>query len=256
MDAVLYVSLFVLGTIIGSFNNVLVIRGAAGRAITGRSACMQCKKTLQWYELIPIISFLILRGKCHACKSVISSQYPVVELLTGIAFLLSVYMYGFTVTGAFLVLLSEMLLLIGVYDAQMMEIPDTWNYVWVMLAIIFGVVTHGVAFVTLGLVIPALFFLLWHFSKGRALGFGDVIFAIGMGASLGLLPGLVAVWIASTLGALYGGWLLMKARLKKHAHITLKTQVPFGPFLALGTFCVLMMQPIIFSAIDSLLMTV
>lgn len=253
MEVWLYICVFILGAIIGSFNNVLIIRGAERRAVTGRSACMQCNTVLQWFELIPIVSFFVQRGTCRSCRSQIAVQYPLIEFMTGAVFFIAVYVFGFTVTAAMMVFLSELLLIIAVYDALHMEIPNMWNYIWVGASVVFGVVTKGVLFSFIGLCIPLLFFLLWYVSEGRALGFGDVIFAIGMGASLGLLPGLVAVWIASTIGACYGGFLLFRARAKKHAHVTLKTQVPFGPFLAIGTYAALLMGPSLFVFLESLL---
>src|SRR3989344_1792899 len=80
---------FILGTIIGSFLNVVILRYNTGSSIQGRSGCMSCGKPLVWYELFPVLSFLFLLGRCGGCKSRISAQYPLVELLTGIIFLLT-----------------------------------------------------------------------------------------------------------------------------------------------------------------------
>ena len=129
---------FILGLIIGSFLNVVILRLNTDRSFGGRSGCMTCQKKLTWYELIPVFSFLGLRGRCKNCKTKISIQYPLVELLTGIifgtlflkfqdVFFLDTLMFSFTY--AFYVSVFSLLVVISIYDFRHKIIPDGLSFV-------------------------------------------------------------------------------------------------------------------------------
>ena len=247
---------FSFGTIIGSFLNVLVLRLGTGEAIgRGRSRCFSCGKTLTWRELIPLVSFITQKGKCRSCGSRISWQYPIVEFITGLVFLLvalkllhyqlaeaGLPYIGFYFFGAFAYwsAIFAILIAISVYDFRHKIIPNQLVYSFIVLAFLWGISGSG----TSGNILPDvplpeimagvgafLFFAsLWFFSKGKWMGFGDAKLALGMGFLLG--PWLTAVavmlsfWIGTLIAVpvalLWGGGL--------------KTQIPFGPFLALGAF--------------------
>lgn len=125
----------VLGLIIGSFLNVVILRLNTERSFGGRSGCMTCMNQLSWFELIPVFSFLGLRGRCRKCKANISIQYPIVELITGFIFAAlflkfqNVFFYGqtlvFSFTYAYFAAAFSLMLVIAVYDIRHKIIPDT-----------------------------------------------------------------------------------------------------------------------------------
>jgi prepilin signal peptidase PulO-like enzyme (type II secretory pathway) len=243
------VFIFILGLIIGSFLNVVILRMNTGRSVAkGRSKCMRCNTPLSWYELIPVFSFLGLRGKCKTCSTHISFQYPIVELLTGITFTIlygaAVTGYGFSLLAVLVFLFSataaSLLIIIFVYDIKHGIIPDMAVYLFIMLALVSVAwrmfLIPGFAAgpeIVYGVLVALPFFLLWYFSKGKLMGFGDVKLALGMGWLLGLLGGFSAVIFAFWMGGIFGLFLLAVSR--KHS---MRSQVPFAPFLIAGTFIV------------------
>lgn len=244
--------IFAFGLVVGSFLNVVTLRMNTGRsAAKGRSACMRCNKTLAWYELIPVGSFLAQKGKCRSCKEPISFQYPLVELITALVFL--VLYNRFIVANMFQTLLfpattvvpflfsciiAALLIIIFVYDYRHRIIPDTIVYPFIVLALLSiawkTFMVPGFSFaeaLVSGIVVGVPFFGLWFFSKGRAMGFGDVKLALGIGWLLGLAQGFAAVLLAFWIGAIVGLGLLALKR-----HYTMRSEIAFGPFLIIGTF--------------------
>ncbi len=241
--------IFIFGLIIGSFLNVVILRMNTGRSIAkGRSKCARCSVPLSWYELIPVFSFLGLRGKCKTCNEHISFQYPIVELLTGITFTIlygaALHTHGFTLIGLLVFLFSikvaSLLIIIFVYDIKHGIIPDAIVYLFILLSLVsiawnmflIPGFAAGPAIVY-GVLVALPFFLLWYFSKGTFMGFGDVKLALGMGWLLGLTGGFSAVIFSFWIGGIVGLFLLAVSR--KHS---MRSQVPFAPFLILGTFIV------------------
>ncbi len=241
--------IFAIGLFIGSFLNVAILRLNTGRSVvTGRSACARCARTLEWYELIPVLSFLGLRGKCRTCKQPISFQYPVVELLTAIVFVITytkVLLPGGFNTMSWLTFLTalvaaSLLIVILIYDVRHKIIPDQVVYPFILLAL--GAITyraitvssfHWFTALVEGVVVALPFFLLWYFSKGRAMGFGDVKLALGMGWFLGLAAGFAVFLLSFWIGGIIGLFLIGISR-----KYNLKSQVAFGPFLILAFFIV------------------
>lgn len=237
--------IFVLGLLVGSFLNVVILRINTGRSVvTGRSACARCARVLHWYELIPVCSFLALRGKCRTCKASISFQYPVVELATAVLFILF-YLKG-PLSGGFTsyawvsyictIAAVSMLVVIAVYDARHKIIPDEVIYPLMLLGL-FTIIMKAAFFpaflpvraVIDGLIVGLPFFLLWAFSRGRAMGFGDVKLTLALGWLLGLSQGYAAVILAFWIGAIAGLFMLGLSR-----RYSMKSQIPFGPFLIIG----------------------
>jgi leader peptidase (prepilin peptidase)/N-methyltransferase len=239
---------FLGGLLIGSFLNVVILRMNTGRSVvTGRSACARCNRTLMWYELIPVVSFLGLRGKCRTCRQGISFQYPIVELCMGIYAVLAytVYVLGGTfsasawVTFFFAVSIAAMLLVVTVYDLRHKVIPDAVVYPFILISFVSiiwramgGGFDAGKAIVD-GVVVALPFFLLWYLSKGKLIGFGDVKLMLGIGWLVGLMMGYSVMVFAFWIGAVVG--LILIAVSRKHG---MKSQVPFGPFLIAGLFIV------------------
>ena len=240
---------FVFGLIIGSFLNVVIIRLNTGRPFNGRSGCMSCMNQLAWYELIPVFSYLGLRGKCKNCKAKISIQYPIVELLTGFIFAAlflkfqNLFFYSttmvFSITYAYYVVAFSLLLVVAVYDFKHKIIPD-------VLALFLGVITfiglflfNGLGFYPhipsvleflSGLIIAAPFAFFWLLSGGKWMGLGDAKLALGLGWLIGLSRALSGLALAFWIGAIVG--LLLVGFSKKHG---MKSEIPFAPYLVLGT---------------------
>lgn len=243
------------GLAIGSFLNVVACRYDPEkplfhvRAWRGRSRCLHCGVTLRWFELIPLASFLIQRGRCRACKARLSLQYPLVELASALAFVFLPLLFSGAALAIW-ILASLMLILLSAIDARLMLIPDELSIGLGVLgvsytalltsnqsflrhyAMLFGLwdaspwvnraVAAAVGFAFFGLVILL--------SRGRGMGMGDMKFA----ASAGLLTGwpdiLLALMISFITGSIFGAVRMLQGKKG------LKSSVPFGPFIALGVF--------------------
>lgn len=250
---VLNFSLFFFGLIIGSFLNVVGFRYGT-LSLGGRSFCPKCKKTLSWIELIPLVSFLIQRGKCRGCHKKISWQYPVVELLTGISFLLPVYFYKYYsfppheyqgLLSVSWLLIALAMIVLSIIDLRQMIIPDGANIFLAIMGFVL-IFFNSTSFLKnysewlpgpgsvlsnhlLGAIIGAgvlgiIVFLSW----GRAMGMGDVKLAGAMGLILGWPDITLALALAFLVGGVWASILLLSRKKK------LKTMVPFGPFLVIG----------------------
>lgn len=244
------VLVFFFGTIIGSFLNVVIYRFNSGKTLGGRSMCFSCGKTLHWYELVPLASFIVQRGRCVKCRSVISSQYPIVEALTGIIFvalafkLFPLLLISTTVFVTFLTVscyLWCIWLVISVYDIRHTIIPEqlVWsaNIVALLSLCIFSntnIVFHLPALNELlaGPLLALPFWALWYGSKGKWMGLGDAKLMLGLGWFLGIAIGFAGMLLAFWIGAFFAIILLAL----KHSRYTMKSEIPFGPFLVLGAF--------------------
>lgn len=235
--------LFVLGTILGSFINALAFRHNTGKGMWGRSGCTTCGMTLQARDLIPIVSFLFLKGRCRGCSARISPQYPIVEVLAGVIAVLSYAQANtpilFVVSMGFFMIL----LFIAVYDLRHTIIPDQFVYTAGALALLFHS-TDGAgrfflpdpSYIVAGFILALPLVLIWFFSKGKAMGLGDGKLMCVIGFFLGLNYGLSAFLLSFWVGAIVGVALLLSARAQKGGRqVTMKSEVPFGPFLVLGS---------------------
>lgn len=238
------------GLIIGSFTNVLVLRFGA-RGLGGRSSCPRCGHLLAWYDLVPVLSWIALRGRCRYCGTRISVQYPLVEILMAVLFAL-VWHAPFPAAPLFRVgfaVIIVLLVAIAVYDMRHTIIPDPWVYSFAGLALLIG------ASMTPHYLIPLLIagplsalplLILWGISRGRWMGFGDVKLALGMGWLLGPIAGPFSVLFAFVLGSATLVPLMLAARAVTHMRtrragvvgLTMKSEVPFGPFLIASTLII------------------
>ncbi len=229
--------IFIFGLILGSFLNVVIYRTEQGKSfVFGRSYCPKCKKTLAWYDNLPLLSFIVLRGRCRRCRKPISWQYPAVELATALIFLAVYWRFGWSVDFAAVAVFSAFLLLIFIYDAKHYLILDIFVLPALLIAFLFNF-GRGLGLVNL-LVASALgagfFGLQYAISRGKWIGDGDIRLGALMGAMLGWQQLLVALFAAYLLGAVFGLGALASRRKQ------LKSAIPFGPFLALGTFIALL----------------
>lgn len=245
------------GLIVGSFLNVVILRRGV-QGLGGRSACPRCGHTLAWPDLIPVLSWLFLRGRCRYCGSPVSIQYPLVEAATAILFALLFAAPFAAGIGYRLVscLVVALLVCIFVYDLRHTIIPDSWAYSFAALSLL-SAFASGLSSVLAApyLVLLTLasgplaalpLFFLWAVSRGRWMGFGDVKLALGIGWLLGPAAGIFATFGAFVLGSVILVPLMYGARLVTHrggyaqeaAGLTMKSEVPFGPFLIASTLIV------------------
>lgn len=232
-----------LGMIIGSFLNVVILRYGKN-SLDGRSHCVDCDKQLVWYELLPIVSFLYLKGKCSECGKKISIQYPVVELGTGLLFFGVYLKTGNLLETFYICLLFSMLVVVLVYDLYHKIIPDFFSYGFGVLALLYSFVFIPVDYLTIiaGPVLFIPFWVLWAVSSGKWIGLGDGKLVLGIGWFLGMVGGISAVLLAFWIGAGIGILLLVISRISQLSRdkkpLTMKTEVPFGPFLIIGFWLV------------------
>lgn len=252
---------FLFGIIIGSFLNVIIFRLQTGRGIGGRSFCMSCGKTLSALELVPLLSFIFLKGKCKNCKTKISWQYPLVELVTGLVFFLTFLKLSANFPDldsfalAYYFILFSILIVIAVYDMRHTIIPDTLVFIFSTLSLLGLVYFYGAnIFSTMGILdflagpilfIP--FFLFWLLSKGKWMGLGDAKLALGVGWMLGLVGGVSAIIVGFWSGALFSVTLMFLNFLGMYKKIGWKSEVPFAPFIILGVFISFLFSLDIFS---------
>lgn len=284
---------FILGISIGSFLNVVILR-LGSESVRGRSRCPHCGKILSWYELLPLLSFVLQLGRCRGCKKQISLQYPVVEFLTGLFFLLIFYRLIFWFPGGnfsaelflrggapwlwgFLLIwwyYVSALVVISVYDIRRYLIPDAVLIPAIFVSAAAAVLQHlagaigvrffpasGITFlgpegmllgrapyaalgsgITAAIAATALLGCLHYFSRGRAMGFGDV----KLGIFLGLILGWPDILVGLMLGFIFGSIasIIMILAGRKH----MKSLIPFGPFLALGAVTAMLAGDILIRA--------
>lgn len=253
----IFLIFLVLGLIVGSFLNVVVYRlNVAESFVVGRSHCTHCKEEIAWYDNIPVISFILLKFRCRKCKEKISWQYPLVEIFTGLVFaVIGQYYFNATDTSSWATTvyylgIASSLIVILVYDFLYMEIPGLVLWPAVGFAIVFnlffdwavlkggvggqggiGVLESAVYSGTLGAAVAfAFFFALVAISKEKWMGMGDAYLVILLGLILGWPNILLALMSAFSLGAIFG-IIMIIAKQKK-----MSSQIPFAPFLVIGTF--------------------
>jgi len=239
--------IFILGTIIGSFLNVFVLRYNTGMSfVTGSSRCFSCGRNLHWYELVPLFSFLILGGKCLSCKSKISYQYPLIEGVTGIIFIGIFLTFGLVPILPLYLVVASLLIAMAIYDFKHKIIPDGMVYTFIVLSFIIMCLTHPLvqlfsiplsADLLAGPILFAFFAFFWLVSGGKWMGFGDAKLALGVGFLLGLSAGAYAIMLAFWIGAAFSliVMLLQKIKIVKLT-LTSKSQIPFAPFIILALF--------------------
>lgn len=236
--------LFVFGLLTGSFLNVLILRTHSNKSfVTGRSECLKCHKKLVWYELIPVLSYVLQKGKCRKCGKTISAQYPMVELGTAAMFALLYAKFGSNVTSlgritlVFWLVIASLLMASFVYDLRWMLLPDRFMIPAIVLAVGYLLLANSyfgqpvLAARAVGALVFALFFgALWFFSKGTWIGDGDIRLAFLMGLLLSPQQLVVAIFFSFNIAAITA-LALLGLRLKNR-----KDVIPLGPFLILGTF--------------------
>src|SRR3989338_4243520 len=243
---------FIFGLVVGSFLNVVILRGNRGESFTrGRSRCESCGKELAWFELIPLLSFALQRGRCRSCGAALSRQYPLVEFGTGLFFTFVAIYYSpsgveglplwsnprlvFELTFAFVTLSAAIVILVS--DIRWQIVPNGPVLILFLAGLVLTAwraavsgrfaynfaIEFGFAFL-----VAFFFFALWFLSKGAWMGFGDVKLVFATSLILGFPVSVAAALFSFWIGAIFGILLLI---FKK---ANLKTHIPFGPFILLG----------------------
>ena len=236
--AIHLVFLFILGCFFGSFINVLIDRLPRGEdVLISRSKCDYCKKILKPFDLIPLLSFLLLWGKCRYCRHRLSRQYPLIEALTGFIFA-SLYFYTI-LSGSgnigyfiFLILVFCQFLVIYITDLKERIIPDEINLTLLLTVAIYRLFLTPEPFLPYlvsGFLFSLFFLILVFMTKGKGMGIGDVKFAFIMGLFLGYPKILIAFYLAFLTGAAVSLILVIAGKKR------MKSTIAFGPFLIAAT---------------------
>ena len=221
--------IFLIGIVIGSFLNVCIYRIPLKQDIVKiRSHCMNCGYQLKWYDLFPLFSFIFLKGRCRKCKTKLSIQYPVIEALNGVLYVLIFVVKGANVESLLYCLLCSILIALSVIDWRTFEIPVGFNIFIAVLGLV-RVITdyHNYKDYLIGCVSVSLFLLILYIvSKGRAIGGGDV----KLMAAAGLLLGWKSIVLAFCIGCV-GGAIIHVIRMKVSGA---ERQLAMGPYLSAG----------------------
>lgn len=246
--------IFLLGTIIGSFLNVVIYRFNTGRSmVNGRSVCMSCNHTLCWYELIPVFSFLIQGGRCRRCASSISHQYPIVELLTGIVFtlivshLFPIYSYSkefYLFLVIFYAFIFSILIVISVYDIRHKIIPNKLVYFLIFIAFLSLFINYngGGSWFVMPTMIRLIsgplfalpFALIWLIGRGRWMGLGDAKLILAFAWLFPPMQTFAVLTLSFWIGSIVSVLIMFLSRKK----VGMKTEIPFAPFLVISSFLV------------------
>ncbi|WP_096202817.1 prepilin peptidase [Bacillus sp. FJAT-45350] len=233
MDVFIYIYLFIFGLVLGSFYNVVGLRVPVEESIVKpRSHCPNCKRTLTALDLVPVFSYLLIRGKCRGCGLKISPLYPLMELSTGLLFVLAYYFIGLQWELLVALLFISMLVIIFVSDVRYMLIPDKILLVFAPMFLVLRVFVAPLSpwwDMLLGAVVGfTLLFIIAVVSRG-GMGGGDIkLFAV-LGLVLGLQDVLLAFFLSTLFGTIFGIAGLLTGKVKRGK------PMPFGPYIVLGT---------------------
>ncbi len=238
----------VLGAVIGSFLNVCIVRwGAESKqsVVRPRSRCPQCGKGIAWYDNVPVLSWLLLRGRCRGCGNSISVQYPLVEIATAIVWAYLAARHGATLEALRGATFGTILLGIGMTDARAYLIPDEFTLGGLALGLLFSLAGGLAGFTEAAIGAAVGFCLLWAVGAGgtwlfkqEAMGGGDIKMMAMVGAFLGWRGVLLTIF----LGALLGSLIFVPLHLAGSRKL-----VPFGIFLALGAAAAWLVGPAIYA---------
>lgn len=243
LQVVVLTFLILISLVIGSFLNVLIYRLPIGESLTKKNShCPKCGHMLKWYENIPLLSYVIQKGKCRGCKELISIQYPIIEFLSVCAFVIAYIRFGLSLETFLFTLLLQMFIVIFMIDLRYQIIPDSINVVIIVLGVISLFITHSsinqvlvinyidklIGFgVALGLLLIFIFFE--KILKKELMGGGDLKLFFGIGLFMGWQLLLLGLFLASVVA-------LITEMLKKviNSEKFLNKVIPFGPYLVIG----------------------
>jgi len=236
-EPLVMVWVFAFGAIVGSFLNVVIYRLPRDISIWHRppSSCPTCRTPIRWYDNLPLVSWLVLRGRCRSCRSSISIRYPLVELASGALTLLAFMRWGLSLTGVEVVIFTWVSLVLGLIDLDFQILPNrltcssillglgcSWfgGYTWWLDSLIGALV---------GALLPTLVIVIYRLWRGiDGMGWGDVKYLAAIGSVVGLRGCVGVLVLGATLGAVVGLGLIASGKGSG------KTALPFGTFLALA----------------------
>ena len=226
----------------GSFSNVCIYRIPRNESIIyPASHCPKCRSEIKPFDNIPLLSFILLKGRCRHCKTKISIRYPMVELLSGLIYLIIYLIYGLSVQTLIYIILSSALIIIAFIDLNQQIVPDVISLPGIVIGFIVSFFVHYISFINsaLGIVVGGGIILFIGIAgslifKKEAMGGGDVKLAAMIGAFLGWRYIIISLFLGFFLGAL-AGIILIIAKIKKREDV-----IPFGPFIVLGSLITLL----------------
>ncbi len=228
------VLIFIFGLVIGSFLNVCIYRIPRGKSIVyPPSSCPVCGARIKWYDNIPVLSYILLEGRCRSCKSKISPVYPIVELLSAIYTVLVYLKFGLTVDFTFYLIFGYMLIVGSFIDLFHYIIPDGISLGLAFIGLLFGLYKHALVHSIVGF---AFGFVLLLFVailgkaifKKEAMGGGDIKLLGALGTFVGIKGVLFTLFVASLFGSFVGIILMALGK------VSMSQKIPFGPYLSLS----------------------
>ena len=233
--------IFILGLIVGSFSNVCIYRIPKNESIVyPASHCPKCRSKIKPVDNIPLLSFILLKGRCRNCKSKISIQYPIVELVTGLIYLIIYLIYGLSIQTLVYIILSSALIIIAFIDLNEEIVPDVISLPGIVIGFILSFFVPYISFINsaLGVFVGGGIILIIGMAgsvifKKEAMGGGDVKLAAMIGAFLGWRYIVISLFLGFFVGAL-AGIILILSKIKNR-----EDAIPFGPFIVLGSFITL-----------------
>lgn len=231
---VIYISLFIIGIILGSFYNVVGLRLPKNESIISPgSHCVNCNHKLSWYELIPVFSYIFLHGKCRTCKQKISWQYPLIELLTGVLFVISFFLFGINYDTLISLVLVSIVITTFISDCKYMVILDEVLIIASILLLVLlyfqGGLIYTLRHLLSGLLLFSTMLLIKvvgdHAFKQESLGWGDVKLSAVAGILLGFKLGTIYIFLGAVLALPYAIYQTIRQK---------NSMIPFGPFLVLS----------------------
>ena len=228
-ELILYIIVFVFGIVIGSFLNVCIYRiPKKENIVSTRSHCMACGYQLKWYDLVPLLSYILLGGKCRKCKTKLSLQYPIIEAANGFLYVLVFLVNGWKMESILYCLLFSALLVLSVIDFRTFEIPLGINLFILTLGLVHLVLDYrnwlqyGIGLLSVSLFL----YVIYLATKGRGIGGGDIKLMAASGLLLGYQLNLLAFALGCILGAVIH---VIRMRVTRADHV-----LAMGPYLALG----------------------
>lgn len=254
MNIIIAIYIFIIGTIMGSFFNVVAHRLSNNESIIKPgSHCESCQHLLKWYELIPIISFLIQGGRCRQCHTKLSWWYPLIEIITGLFYLFSYLYFGLSPDFFISLVISSVLVITCITDFNYLIILDEPLVIGSILIIIITLITSGLVDTLIAILSGLLLFFFMLLVKilgdkafkRESLGGGDIKLSFFIGLSLGYKLAFVNLVLASFLTLPIAFYYLVKYKDR---------EVPFGPFLIISNFIIFVFASPILEFIDYLIM--
>ncbi|WP_456397585.1 prepilin peptidase [Desulfurobacterium sp.] len=229
---------FILGTIVGSFLNVCIYRLPREESVIfPGSHCPKCNSPIRWYDNIPIISYLLLKGKCRYCGEKISPVYPIVEFLSGLLTAGIFFRFGISFDSLYYSILTWFLIAISVIDIKELMVPVKPCYIIMVLGMVLSPFTHTVSLIDsiLGASLGAgiILFIIesyFIFRDKEGMGYGDANIMAAIGSFLGWKKVFFVIFFASLIGAIIGIIFIISGDKDN------ESPLPFGPFLAIGAY--------------------